>query len=220
MDKDTGVNYILINSESPANKTKAGVIGTIAEEQSHIIGKIEGRQKTVPDGSEKGLESLGRPTNDYFKNQYSKNDKAIGLKSDGKDYSNVDFGENVGDGRGFAEFKEALKYGASDRNIVNYLQVPDGGKIFDEQENKIEKILVDEKNNISSEKVHNELSNLATIGGTDFTHSPYEGLYVIDDPNLRKKFIDKDNNFNLALFDPKGWNEIKKVKAIKMLLII
>ena len=97
MDKDTGVNYILINSESPANKTKAGVIGTLAEEQSHVIGKFEGRQKTVPDGSEKGLESLGRPTNDYFKNQYSKNDKAIGLKSDGKDYSNVDFGEHVGD---------------------------------------------------------------------------------------------------------------------------
>ncbi len=97
VDKATGVNYILINSESLANKTKAGVIGTIAEEQSHIIGKIEGRQKTVPDGSEKGLESLGRPTNDYFKNQYSKNDKAIGLKSDGRDYSNVDFGEHVGD---------------------------------------------------------------------------------------------------------------------------
>ena len=40
-----------------------------------LIGKIEGRQKVVPDGSEKGLESLGRPTNNYFKNQYSKNDK-------------------------------------------------------------------------------------------------------------------------------------------------
>ena len=45
VDKKTGINYILINSESPANRTKAGVIGTIAEEQSHIIGKIEGRQK-------------------------------------------------------------------------------------------------------------------------------------------------------------------------------
>ncbi|MCY7008659.1 hypothetical protein OCK72_08405 [Fusobacterium simiae] len=97
VDKDTGIGYILINSNSPANSTKAGVIGTIAEEQSHVIGKIEGRQKEVPDGSEKGLESLGRPTNDYFKKQYSKNDKAIGIKSDGKDYSNVDFGENVGD---------------------------------------------------------------------------------------------------------------------------
>ena len=97
VDKKTGINYILINTESLANRTKAGVIGTIAEEQSHIIGKIEGRQKVVPDGSEKGLESLGRPTNDCFKNEFSKNDKAIGIVSDGKDYSNVDFGENVGD---------------------------------------------------------------------------------------------------------------------------
>ena len=97
VDKDTGIGYILVNTESPANSTKAGVIGTIAEEQSHVIGKFEGRQKVVPDGSEKGLESLGRPTNDYFKKQYSKNDKAIDLKSDGKDYSNVNFGENVGD---------------------------------------------------------------------------------------------------------------------------
>ena len=106
VDKDTGIGYILVNTESPANSTKAGVIGTIAEEQSHVIGKFEGRQKTVPDGSEKGLESLGRPTNDYFKKQYSKNDKAIDLKSDGKDYSNIDFGENVGD----ASNPEDLKF--------------------------------------------------------------------------------------------------------------
>ena len=106
VDENTGINYILVNTESPANSTKAGVIGTIAEEQSHVIGKKEGRQKVVPDGSEKGLESLGRPTNDYFKNQYSKNDKAIDLKSDGKDYSNVDFGEHVGD----ASNPEDLKF--------------------------------------------------------------------------------------------------------------
>ena len=112
VDKDTGIGYILINTKSPANKTKAGVIGTIAEEQSHVIGKIEGRQKTVPDGSEKGLESLGRPTNDYFKNQYSKNDKAIGIKSDGRDYSNVDFGENVGDNSLALEVGTIVKTGA------------------------------------------------------------------------------------------------------------
>ncbi|WP_210398676.1 hemagglutinin repeat-containing protein, partial [Fusobacterium sp. HMSC064B11] len=51
VDKKTGINYILVNTKSPANSTKAGVIGTIAEEQSHIIGKKEGRQKLVPDGS-------------------------------------------------------------------------------------------------------------------------------------------------------------------------
>ena len=126
VDKKTGINYILINSESPANRTKVGVIGTIAEEQSHIIGKIEGRQKTVPDGSEKGLESLGRPTNDYFKNQYSKNDKAIGLKSDGRDYSNVDFGENVGDHISPEDLKfkkyyrdKVLPYNESYQNFLN-----------------------------------------------------------------------------------------------------
>nr|WP_258879399.1 hemagglutinin repeat-containing protein [Fusobacterium animalis] len=112
VDKKTGIGYILINTESPANRTKAGVIGTIAEEQSHVIGKIEGRQKVVPDGSEKGLESLGKPTNDYFKNEFSKNDKAIGIVSDGKDYSNVDFGENVGDKKndGYNEYKYDLRY--------------------------------------------------------------------------------------------------------------
>jgi len=112
VDKDTGIGYILVNTKSPVNSTKAGVIGTIAEEQSHVIGKFEERQKTVPDGSEKGLESLGRPTNNYFKNQYSKNDKAIGLKSDGRDYSNVDFGENVGDKKndGYNEYKYDLRY--------------------------------------------------------------------------------------------------------------
>ena len=121
VDKTTGVNYILINSESPANRTKAGVIGTIAEEQSHIIGKLEGRQKTIPDGSEKGLESLGKPTNDYFKNQYSKNDKAIRLKSDGKDYSNVDFGENVGDkaNEGYKLFRYDLRLGINEDSIGN-----------------------------------------------------------------------------------------------------
>jgi len=126
VDKKTGINYILINSESPANRTKAGVIGTIAEEQSHVIGKIEGRQKVVPDGSEKGLESLGRPTNDYFKNEFSKDDKAIGIVSDGKDYSNVDFGENVGDYISPEDLKyrkyyreEVLPY---DENYQNFLR--------------------------------------------------------------------------------------------------
>ena len=128
VDKKTGINYILVNTKSPANRTKAGVIGTLAEEQSHVIGKFEGRQKVVPDGSEKGLESLGRPTNDYFKNQYSKNDKAIGLKSDGKDYSNVDFGENVGD-----------------KIIENPLELYDKKYTTTDEKKEVEKILSEEK---------------------------------------------------------------------------
>ena len=137
VDKKTGIGYILVNTESPANSTKAGVIGTIAEEQSHVIGKFEGRQKTVPDGSEKGLESLGKPTNDYFKKQYSKNDKAIDLKSDGKDYSNVDFGENVGDKKndGYNQYKYDLRYTYQEKINGNiYTSRKDISKTYTEKE--------------------------------------------------------------------------------------
>ena len=137
VDEKTGINYILVNTKSPANSTKAGVIGTIAEEQSHIIGKKEGRQKLVPDGSEKGLESLGRPTNDYFKKQYSKNDKAIDLKSDGKDYSNVDFGENVGDklNEGYNQYKYDLRYTYQEKINGNiYTSRKDISKTYTEKE--------------------------------------------------------------------------------------
>ncbi|EGQ78666.1 hypothetical protein HMPREF9094_2306, partial [Fusobacterium animalis ATCC 51191] len=138
VDKKTGIGYILINTESPANRTKAGVIGTITEEQSHIIGKIEGRQKEVPDGSEKGLESLGRTTNDYFKNQYSKNDKAIGLKSDGRDYSNVDFGENVGDkaNDGYSDYKKDLRVNIPGKIIGDMYRTSDNeiSKTYTEKE--------------------------------------------------------------------------------------
>ena len=98
VDKKTGIGYILVNTESPANSTKAGVIGTIAEEQSHVIGKFEGRQKVVPDGSEKGLESLGRPANDYVKNKLGEdNNSKIKLSTDGIDLTNANVGEKVGD---------------------------------------------------------------------------------------------------------------------------
>ena len=59
-------NGLFVNVDEEHNNTKNMAL---------LKGKIEGRQKVVPDGIEKGLESLGRPTNNYFKNQYSKNDK-------------------------------------------------------------------------------------------------------------------------------------------------
>ena len=90
------IKTIIINGEDPKNATKAGLIGTIVEEGSHIIGKVEGRQrKTGTD--EKGLESTGRASNEYFAEKYKDNNTPISIHSDGKDYSNVDFGENVGD---------------------------------------------------------------------------------------------------------------------------
>jgi len=93
---DYGVKTIIINAQDSKNMTKAGLIGTIVEEGSHVIGKVEGRQrKTGTD--EKGLESTGRASNEYFSEKYKDDNPAISIQSDGKDYSNVDFGENVGD---------------------------------------------------------------------------------------------------------------------------
>ena len=95
-EKGKKIKTIIINGEDPKNATKAGLIGTIVEEGSHVIGKVEGRQrKTGTD--EKGLESTGRASNEYFSEKYKDDNPAINIQSDGKDYSNVDFGENVGD---------------------------------------------------------------------------------------------------------------------------
>ena len=92
---DYGVKTIIINAQDSKNMTKAGLIGTIVEEGSHVIGKVEGRQrKTGTD--EKGLESTGRASNEYFAEKYKDDNETISIQSDGKDYSNVDFGENVG----------------------------------------------------------------------------------------------------------------------------
>ena len=220
VDKKTGIGYILINTESPANRTKAGVIGTIAEEQSHVIGKIEGRQKEVPDGSEKGLESLGKPTNNYFKNEFSKNDKVIGLKSDGKDYSNVDFGENVGDGEGFAFFKASLFRAVSSYPIIykkDDIEMDPIGmtKKYKKLENEISLTLEEENFDISSKRVHTKLSKIAEIGGTGYTSSPYEGLYVIDNEDVRSKILDKDNNLHLEKFDPPSWKKLEQSTLYK-----
>ena len=96
VDKETGRYVILINTESEENKNKAGLIGTLAEEGSHIIGKLEGRQRETGT-NEKGLESTGRATGNYFEEKYGKDNKNVELISDGKNYSNSDFGEDVGD---------------------------------------------------------------------------------------------------------------------------
>ena len=91
-----GIHTILINTEADENGTRSGIIGTIVEEGSHIVGKVEGRQRKT--GTEElGLESTGRATNQYFQDKYKDNDIPIKAKSDGKDYSNRDFGEHVGD---------------------------------------------------------------------------------------------------------------------------
>ena len=198
VDENTGIGYILVNTESPANSTKAGVIGTIAEEQSHVIGKKEGRQKVVPDGSEKGLESLGKPTNDYFKKQYSKNDKVIGIKSDGKDYSNVDFGENVGDD--LDSFEEDQYY-----NINGYKKDNGGFKV----------IATPKKGESELEAITNGRYKIKETD--DFLYSKEEdNLQIIEELSGQAKVkseIDPYNNYIVGVSREEGLNIIEVPKA-------
>ena len=215
VDKKTGIGYILVNTKSPANRTKAGVIGTLAEEQSHVIGKFEGRQKVVPDGSEKGLESLGRPTNDYFKNQYSKNDKAIGLKSDGKDYSNVDFGEHVGDKEIENIFKSTdVKYITKEekRNAEKILEKEYGKKyeVDWEQYDDINGFNYRRKINYLVYQVENRVNDLSEIEKGNFETVPEDEsvLHNVIDTENGKKIIISDSLRNIKKVDYETGKEV------------
>ena len=54
---DYGVKTIIINAQDSKNATKAGLIGTIVEEGSHVIGKVI-RQKLVTEEEKKQLDKL------------------------------------------------------------------------------------------------------------------------------------------------------------------
>ena len=106
----TGSSYILdkknkkvlipidVNKIEDINK----LFGTLTEEVSHGKDALEGRQdkKVAKDKSndEEGLESLGRPANDYVKNKLGEdNNSKIKLSTDGINLTNADVGEKVGD---------------------------------------------------------------------------------------------------------------------------
>ena len=106
----TGSSYILDEKNRkvliPIDVSKIGDInelfGTLTEEVSHGKDALEGRQdkKVAEDKSnnEKGLESLGRPANDYVKNKLGEdNNSKIKLSTDGIDLTNANVGEKVGD---------------------------------------------------------------------------------------------------------------------------
>ena len=106
----TGSAYIVDKENKrvliPIDVSKIGdvneLLGTLTEEISHGKDALEGRQdkKVAEDetNKEKGLESLGRPANDYVKNRLGEdNNSNISLTTDGIDLTNADVGEKVGD---------------------------------------------------------------------------------------------------------------------------
>ena len=106
----TGSSYIVDRKNRkvliPIDVNKIGdvkeLLGTLTEEVAHGKDALEGRQdkKEAEDKSndEEGLESLGRPANEYVKKKFGEdNNSKIKLTTDGIDLSNADVGEKVGD---------------------------------------------------------------------------------------------------------------------------
>ena len=100
LDKEN--KRVLIPIDIEKIKKTGDLFGTITEEISHGKDALEGRQdkKVAEDNSnkEKGLETLGRPANEYVKKKFGEdNNSKIKLTTDGIDLSNADVGEKVGD---------------------------------------------------------------------------------------------------------------------------
>ena len=106
----TGSSYIVDEKNRkvliPIDVNKIGdvkeLLGTLTEEVAHGKDALEGRQdkKVAEDKSndEEGLESLGRPANEYVKKKFGEdNNSKIKLSTDGIDLSNADVGKKVGD---------------------------------------------------------------------------------------------------------------------------
>ena len=99
------------------------LLGTLTEEVAHGKDALEGRQdkKVAEDetNKEKGLESLGRPANDYVKNKLGDKSSNIQLTTDGIDLTNADVGEKVGDksNEGYKLFRYDLRLGINEDSI-------------------------------------------------------------------------------------------------------
>ena len=116
---------VLIPIDVNKIKDTEDLFGTIAEEVSHGKDALEGRQdkKVAEDetNKEKGLESLGRPANDYVKNKLGDdNNSNILLTTDGIDLTNADVGDKVGDkaNEGFNIYRDDIRTETKEKAII------------------------------------------------------------------------------------------------------
>ena len=144
-----GVHTIIININAEENSTKAGLIGTLAEEASHIVNGVAGRQ--IATGTdEKGLESTGRAANAYFKEEYKGSNQNMTYRSDGKiDTSKL--GTHVGD----TTYSAGISFGGSAAKILSI-----GGNVT-------VGVVLDDKGGITGFKSLNGSFGFGVGGGID-----------------------------------------------------
>ena len=144
------------------------VLGTLTEEVAHGKDALEGRQdkKVAEDKSndEEGLESLGRPANEYVKKRFGEdNNSKIKLTTDGIDLSNADVGEKVGDvvneNYEIATFSSA-GIGSAGAGLIGI----GGLSLLSENNEYIKKVTIEEKEKLS--KFGNNVKILYAVAKT------------------------------------------------------
>ena len=144
------------------------LLGTVTEEVAHGKDALEGRQdkKVAEDKSndEEGLESLGRPANEYVKKRFGEdNNSKIKLTTDGIDLSNADVGEKVGDvvneNNGIATFSSA-GIGSAGAGLIGI----GGLSLLSENNEYIKKVTIEEKEKLS--KFGNNVKILYAVAKT------------------------------------------------------
>ena len=60
--------------------------------------------------------------------------------------------------------------------------------------------------------IEKDLVRLSQLAGYSIKASKYEGIYVIKNPELRARIINKNNNLYLDKFDPEGWKIVNNIK--------
>ena len=89
------------------------LIGTVFEEVTHLMDAVAGKQKETTEEEklqgEYGLESLGKPVNDFFREQYKVNNTEFMSTGDGIDYSKIE-GKKIGNSFTGPEIKNVPEY--------------------------------------------------------------------------------------------------------------
>ena len=193
------------------------LLGTLTEEVAHGKDALEGRQdkKVAEDKSndEEGLETLGRPANEYVKKKFGEdNNSKIKLTTDGIDLSNADVGEKVGDvvneNYEIATFSSA-GIGSAGAGLIGI-----GGLSLSSENNKyIKKVTIEVKEKLS--KFGNNVKILYAVAKTLIEEKLKEkgieaDVKITEDKNGNVSYtvypLDKGNKRNSKLSNSSGTN--------------
>ena len=84
------------------------------------------------------------------------------------------------------------------------------------ERDSLEKVMLNKlKRGQGLKSIEKDLVRLSQLAGYSIKASKYEGIYLIENPELRARIIDKNNNLYLDKFDPEGWKRIEKNEKYK-----